>query len=189
VVTKENSGIKGSGMEFYIDLFRPLFPHFQEYSYYYIFGVPVLLLLIHITRWYSVPTILYVLEYTLYAGIMHTVVHVLVRLFCWFKNNSSMNALQADGTRADPEAWTTPWKQFWNWEYYDPEWIPWMELFFLIVVAGLMIRFRPFRPTKRRRRAYVPPPPPKPNAADDNWGVPKQYHVPAASSAAHKKKK
>ncbi|NLN94139.1 MAG: hypothetical protein GX130_12650 [Candidatus Hydrogenedens sp.] len=168
-------------MDFYIELFSPLFPHFKEYGTYYIIGVPVLLTAIYFSRRYSVPAILFSLEFSLYTVGMHTVVHVLVRLFAWFKNSSSMKALQADGTRLDPEAWTTPWKNFWEWDIYDPEWIPYMEGAFIVVIILLMARYRPFRPTNKRRRRYVPPP--KPVNSDDNWGVPKQYYgLPSAGT-------
>lgn len=161
-------------MDFYIDLLRPLFPHFQEYSVLYIVGLPLLLAFIYLTRRYSLPGILFSLEFSLYTFSMHTVVHLLVRLFAWFKNSSSMKALQSDGSRLDPEAWTTPWLEFWDWDIYDPEWIPYMEGAFIIAIIILMAKYRPFRPTGKRRRRYVPPPPPV--NTEDNWGVPKQYY-------------
>lgn len=162
-------------MEFYINLFRPLFPHFQEHATLYIVGVPLLLIAIYFSRYYSVPAILFSLEFMLYTAVMHTTVHTLTRLFAWFKNSSSMKALQADGVPLDAVTWTTPWKQFWEWETYDPEWIPWLEGACLVIIALLMFKFRSFTPIKRRRSRYVPPPP-KPVNDDDNWGVPKQYY-------------
>ncbi len=133
----------------------------------YMIVVPIVLTIIILTRRYSVPLLLYAIEFSIYAFIMHIVVHVLVRLTAWFRNNSSMAVLREDGLPADAVFWTTPWLNFWERATYDPGWIIFVELVFLVVILGFMYRYRPMKIQQKRTSRYAPPPP-KPAARDDS---------------------
>ncbi len=165
-------------MDFYLNLFDPVIRHVQEHMVYYAVGTPTALIFIFFTRRYSVPLLLYLVELTIYLFCMHSIIHVVVRLTAWFKNNSSMAALRPDGTPLDAVSWTTPWMQFWDMEQYDPSWIPWMEGAFILIIIALMYRFRPMKTQYKRKSRYGEPPPKKKKKvegnSDDDWGVPKK---------------
>ena len=55
--------------------------------------------LIYLTRKYSVPAILYLVEFVIYACVMHVVMWLLVKVTRWFKEQSSMKALNEDGVK------------------------------------------------------------------------------------------
>lgn len=178
-------------MEFYAELFKPIMPHLNEHLEYYLCGIPILLVFLYFTRRYSIPLILYTVEFCIYSFAVHTFIHVVVSLFSWFKNSSSMKALQADGMPLDAVYWTTPWTHFWLLESYNPRWIVWLECTFLVVIVALMYRFRPFSPQYKRKKKNVPPPPPKRGKGrEDDWGTPKRhYGVPSSKTAGNGDKK
>ena len=179
-------------MEFYANLFEPVLQHIQEYLTLYMIVAPIALIIVIFTRRYSVPLLLYAVEFAAYAFAMHTIVHVLVRLTAWFKNSSSMSMLQEDGLPVDAVFWTTPWLAFWDGETYDPGWIVYVEMVFLVAILGLMYRYRPMKIQQKRTSRYAAPPPPKPAAgsdSDDEWGVPKKRHFTPTQPLANSKGK
>lgn len=177
-------------MDFIVELVEPIIHHLRTYTVFYMIGTPAVLLGIALTYRYSLPLILYAFEYAVYAAAMHTIIHVLVRLFAWFKNSSSMDVLDVHGRPLDMVFWRTPWLNFWELEVYDPYWVIYVEGVFLVIILGLMIRYRPLK-TQRRRSRYTPPPPPPPeDDADDDWGVPKKrYYTPVGPINTVKTKK
>lgn len=160
-------------MEFYTQLFEPILPHLKAYAVFYIVGIPALIMIIALTRRYSVPLLVFCIEFFIASLIMHTLVHVNVRVFAWFKNSSSMRMVR------DPEAdvyWTTPFLRFWERDVYDPQWIIWLELVFLAIILFVIYRFRPLKPQYKHKSRYYKPKTVKKNINDDDdWGNPKQF--------------
>ncbi|MCF6286596.1 MAG: hypothetical protein L3K26_15580 [Candidatus Hydrogenedentes bacterium] len=129
-----------------------LIAHVQENAVLYGVGAAFTLPLIYVTRKYSVPAILYTVEYTIYACIMHLVVWIIVGATRWFKESSSMKALREDGKPIDTPEWGTPLINFWDTDAYDPEVIWKVEVGFLVVVMLLMWRYRPMKIQRRAKR-------------------------------------
>ena len=134
-----------------------LIVHLQENAILYgaivVCGTP----LIYVTRKFSVPTILYALEYSIYAAGMHLAMWCLVSVTRWFKESSSMRALDDAGRPEDAPEWGTPLINFWERTEYDPEWIWKVEVALLVVILLLMWRYRPMkiqRKSKRKTQEY-----------------------------------
>lgn len=131
---------------------QPVYDHILENQLLYGIAGGIALVLIILLRKWSVPLILYAMEYSIYLLIMHTVVHAITRLTAWFRNSSSMKALRPDGLPVDAVEWTTPYFVPWKLDRYDPEWIVYIELAFAVVILGLMIWFRPMKTQKVKPR-------------------------------------
>ena len=108
--------------------------------------------IIYVTRKYSVPVILYCVEFAIYALIMHVVVWVIVAVTRWFKESSSMRALDKDGIPEDAPEWGTPLVEFWDTEAYDPNWVWKAELVCLVLVLIVMWRYRPMKVQRKPQR-------------------------------------
>ena len=142
-------------MEDLFDVWDIVSGHVQDNMQYYIIGAVIALPVLFFSRKWSVPLILYTVEICIYLMIMHTIVHVLVGLTGWFKENSSMRALRPDGRPADAVDWTTPLVKFWEREVYDPKWIVYMEAGLAILVVILVFKFRPMRTQKPKPRFAI----------------------------------
>ena len=129
-----------------------LLAHVQENAVLYGVGVAFALPLVYLTRKYSVPAILYTVEYTIYACIMHLVVWMLVGATRWFKESSSMRALREDGKPIDTPEWGTPLLNFWDTDAYDPVVIWKVEVACLVVILLLMWRYRPMKIQRKPQR-------------------------------------
>ena len=115
-----------------------VFAHLKENAVLYGAGVICALPLIYVTRKYSVPAILYLVEFAVYSSVMHVAVNVLVRVTRWFKESSSMRALRDDGKPLDTPEWATPLLEFWKRELYDPYWIWKAEIVALVIILIIM---------------------------------------------------
>lgn len=122
-----------------------LIAHLQENAVLYAAGGICLLPVIYLTRKFSVPAILYLVEFSIYSGLLHVATNVLVRVTRWFKESSSMRALREDGKPIDTPEWSTPLIEFWKTEEYDPNWVWKMEVAFLVVILIIMWRYRPMK--------------------------------------------
>ena len=173
-------------MEFYAELFAPILPHLKEYAILYIVGVPVLIGIIALTRRYSVPAIVFALEIVVFSGVMHCMVHLMVQIFSWFKNNSAMQMVR------DPERdvhWTTPLFRFWERETYEPGWVIWLEVALFCVILFLVYRFRPLKPQYKHKSRYGKATPTKQESKKkDTWGQPKDYASEALAVLSERKK-
>ncbi len=129
-----------------------LVEHFQANIWIYLAGAVVVLPLVYLTRKWSVPAILYTIEIAIYMLIMHTSVFLLVKVTRWFKQESSMRALRPDGTPEGAPTWGTPYFEFWRRDLYDPPWIVYAELAFIVVIVYLVWRYRPLKVQRRGRR-------------------------------------
>lgn len=128
--------------------------HLRENAQAYIVLTVCILPLIFVTRKYSVPLILYVVEYCLYLLVVHTIIFVILTAARWFKENSSMKALRADGVPADAPTWKMPYFDFWNTAVYDPQWIWKAEIVVAIIVLIAMWRLRPMKVQSKRVRRF-----------------------------------
>lgn len=120
---------------------------------YIIIGVCALPI-IFVTRKYTVPIILYIVEYIIYLFCAHSMLYAVLNLAKWFKTNSSMKALRPDGTPADAPTWAMPYFEFWKTELYEPGWIWKFEIFLAIAIFGAMWRYRPMKVQAKRVRRY-----------------------------------
>lgn len=130
-----------------------LLAHVQENAVGYGIGALCLAPLIYVTRKYSVPFILYIVEFSIYACAVHISTWCLVNLTRWFKEQSSMRALREDGKPLDAPDWATPLLEFWKKEEYIPQWIWMAEVGCLVLVLALMWRYRPMRIQHKPKRA------------------------------------
>ncbi len=127
--------------------------HFQEWYLAYAGGAVVLLPLLYFTRSYSLPIILFTIESVIYFAGMHTAMWCVVTMATWFKNNSSMKALDSEGKVREVADWSIPYLEFWDKEQFNPEWVLYLECVFAVIIVGLVIRYRPLKvhnPHKRR---------------------------------------
>ena len=137
--------------------FSGLLEHLQSNAAYYGGGAVVLAPIIYFTRRYSLPVILYVLEISIYLGILHLVMHYLVILTKWFKEQSSMEARSADGSPAVTVEWSTPLTQFWDRALYEPQWVFYFECVAVLLIVGVVFRYRPMQIQRVRKSKYFSP--------------------------------
>ncbi len=161
---------------------EPVFNHIGEHLVFYVIGAIVAAVVIYFTRPYSISYILYGVEGIIYFGLMHAAVHVCVRFAAWFHYETTFRAL------SDPVAvhWETPLIRFWEWDLYNPQWLRWVELAFVLIIIGLMRRYRPMRVQRSHKINVKAAAPQKKKKADDEdedddgWGVSKkrEYTIP-----------
>ncbi|MCC6145773.1 MAG: hypothetical protein IT368_18355 [Candidatus Hydrogenedentes bacterium] len=149
--------------------------HLREHYAVYVVIVIALLPIIYVTRRYSVPAILYTVEYIIYLALMHFFLGALVRVAAWFKDQSSMD--RAFGRENTVVVWETPWLEFWKREAYTPGWLFWMEVSFAVIILVLMWKIRPMRvrrrtdkrPPSMKAADYVRKHSPPPSASGKRW--------------------
>lgn len=124
--------------------------HLEEYWMAYALLAVCLIPILYVTRRYSVPFIQYTVEIVLYIAIMHVAAWCIVAVTRWFKEQSSMKALQEDGRPVDAPEWTTPFFEFWNRELYTPPWLVWVEVVAAVLIVIAVFRFRPMRIQHKR---------------------------------------
>jgi len=185
-------------MSDYIEILQPLIDHVMSHTVAYGIGTAVTLLVIFFTRPYSTALIFYAVENAIYIFVMHTLMHVIIRLLAWFSNQTSMKNVFEDNARGDV-FWTTPWLRFWDREVYDPAWIVWLELAFVIIIIGLVHYFRPIQIGKSNKlKSTVKLEKPKRSKKkkkgeeeEDDWGVPttRRFNMPDDLGGSDVKKK
>lgn len=128
--------------------------HFQEnLKYYIVIAVVVLPPLLYFRR-YSLPFIAYVIEYCVYCVIMHVGMHVITYAGAWFKDQTTMKRARGLADQDYNPGWTTPWFEFWKRELYEPRWIFYVEIAFVVLIAILMWRYRPLRTQRKKPKPY-----------------------------------
>lgn len=160
--------------------FQPLLEHVLNHAMAYGIGAVIALVIIYFSRPYSTAILFYSIEIMVYLFAMHTVVHIIVRALAWFSNETTMKNV-FDGNARARVVWTTPWIDFWDMEIYDPSWIVWLEVFFAIVIIGLVRYFRPMRvqtkfkgnmaPDKKQSQQKAKKGKRGDDDDDDGWGV------------------
>lgn len=131
-----------------------LLTHFQDNSTAYIAGLVAAIPIIFVTRKYSMPILQYLIETIIYLVLMHTIMHFLVAMTKWFKEQSSFD--RAFDRKSEVLSWTTPWVEFWQKELYSPVWIYYAEIVTGIIIILLVLRFRPLRFGKRKKKKPAP---------------------------------
>jgi hypothetical protein len=131
-----------------------LITHFQTWAIAYACGAVVLLPVLFFTRRYSVPAILFAIETLIYFAVAHTVMWCIVTMATWFKNNSTMRALEKDGTMRDVADWSIPYLQFWEKELYNPQWVMYLEGVFAVLIILAVFRYRPLKVHNPHKRRY-----------------------------------
>jgi len=110
-----------------------------------VIAAAIFLPIILITRKYSLPAILYVVEYTAYCVVAHLTVGGLTRTFSWFKSQTTFEALDDTGME-DRLGYTTPFNlDFWQKELYNPEWLFWLELGIAVALLYVVVMMRPLK--------------------------------------------
>ena len=165
-------------MSEFMDQFTPLIEHVAANPVAYGIGTVVAFVIIYFTRPYSTSIIFYSLEIAIYLFIMHAVIHVLAFLAAGFSNQTTMRNV-FDGEARGTVEWTTPLIRFWERDVYDPTWLLWLEIVFVIVIIGLVRYYRPMKVQTKFKGQMVPEPSKtktkkkgKDDGDDDDWGVP-----------------
>lgn len=127
------------------ELFEIIREHVEANLSIYIVLCVILVPFLYATRRWSFPLIFYTVETCIYLGIMHTIIHGIVKVALWFYINTRMKALSDDTTPPGAPDWGTPWVDFWNYEAYSPTWVAYMELVFALIIIFLVWRYRPPR--------------------------------------------
>lgn len=133
---------------------QPVLEHLAAFYPYYVFGALILLPFLFFTRRWTIPLIAYGAELIIYFSAMHVLMHVLVILARWFKENSSMRALREDGKPIDAPEWTTPLLNFWESVQYNPAFLFYVELVFVVLIFVLVLRLRPLKIQRVRKARY-----------------------------------
>lgn len=129
--------------------------HVGEYWPAYLIVIGCLVPLIIIFRKYAVPVLKYVFELLIYAGLLHGLLHLVVRLAAWFKVQSSFERAFGQQVSVD---WEIPLNNFWRPEMYEPRWLLYLELAIYAVIVYLVIKFRPMKRQKVKPRKPKYPP-------------------------------
>ena len=125
--------------------------HFSAYYVTYLSLLACIIPILYLTKGYSLPLIQYLIELAIYSSIMHLFIGGVVRVAFWFREESTVRSFNA-GERPDP--WTTPWIEFWDTEAYQPYWILYLEIALVLIIFGLVLRYRPMKiqyKTKRQK--------------------------------------
>lgn len=106
----------------------------------------------YVYRQYTFPLLFHSCEGLIYASIWHAVLWSMVSLATWFKNASSMEALD-DVTRAD---WSIPLMAPWDRAAYDPSWVFFLEVAGWVAILYIIIFIRPVGTKNRYKREAKP---------------------------------
>lgn len=130
----------------------------QNWIAYTVFTV-ILLPVIFATRRYSLPLILWSIEVCIYLTALHLFLFGMVKAVVGFKYSTQMQWKEDEKVM---ETWSMPLTEFWRRDLYDPSWIFWLEIVFLIAVVAFILKYRPIR---------IQAPPPKRDAVRKGMGM------------------
>ncbi len=122
--------------------------HFQDHLIAYIVVAACALPVLFVYRKYVVPIFAYALEVCIYMGLLHSVLFLVVKIIRWFKMESSFEAI---GAKTDP-GWGIPWMHFWKHDLFNPHWLVYLELAFMVIFVYFVWKLRPMRIQKIRER-------------------------------------
>lgn len=128
--------------------------HLQQYTREYVILGVCTLPILFVTRKYSVPVILYFVEYCIYLFCVHALLYAVLNLARWFKENSSMRALRSDGKPVDAPTWKMPFMEFWDTHAYDPQWMWKIEILIAVFIFIGMWKYRPMKVQSKRVRRF-----------------------------------
>ena len=125
--------------------------HLREHYKLYVGIILVLLPPVVFFRRYSIPAILYAVEFVIYCLLMHSILGGVTRLVSWFKTESAMK--RAFDRLADTNpGWTTPFVHFYDRTLYNPTWLFYVEIVAVVGIVVLMWKYRPLRAQKKSQR-------------------------------------
>ncbi len=125
--------------------------HLREHYKLYVGIVLVLLPPVVFFRRYTIPAILYTIEFVVYCVLMHCLLGGVIRLASWFKAESAMKRA-FDSVRDTNPQWKTPIVYFYDRSLYNPQWVFYLEIAAVIAILVLMYKYRPLRAQKKKAR-------------------------------------
>ena len=125
--------------------------HLREHYKLYVGVILVLLPPVIFFRRYSIPAILYAIEFAVYCVLMHGLLGGVIRLASWFKAESAMKRAFDSVADSNPR-WTTPFVRFYDRTLYNPAWVFYLEIAAMAAILVLMWKYRPLRPQKKKAR-------------------------------------
>ncbi|MCX5772147.1 MAG: hypothetical protein NTZ09_17990 [Candidatus Hydrogenedentes bacterium] len=125
--------------------------HLREHYKLYIGIFLVLLPPVVFFRRYSIPAILYTIEFAVYCALMHSILGGVVRLASWFKAESAMKRAFDAAADSNPH-WITPFRYFYDRTQYHPAWLFYLEIVAVVAILVLMYKWRPLRAQKKSLR-------------------------------------
>jgi hypothetical protein len=131
--------------------------HLQTHLVVYLVLLACLAPIVYFTRRWSVPLVLYVIEFVIYIVCMHLFVYGVVAFCSWYKQESTFRVL-ADGTRTSDADWGTPLFEVWMRELYKPEWLLYVEVGFLVAIVVGMYRYRPLQVQQQKKKTPIKAP-------------------------------
>jgi len=111
---------------------------------YAIGGVTALIIIVAFYK-YVKPVLYHTAEYLLYCTVVHMFLAGFVRAFSWFREETQFKNFKGD---LDPgwSPYTTPvTNAFWKKEFYNPEWLFWVEVGLAAFLLYVVIVIRPVR--------------------------------------------
>jgi len=125
--------------------------HLREHYKLYV-GIFLVLLppVVFFRRW-SIPAILYAIEFVVYCALMHSILGGVIRLAAWFKTESAMKRAFDRLADSNP-GWTTPFRYFYDRTLYNPKWLFYLEIVAVAAIVVMMWKYRPLRPQKKSQR-------------------------------------
>ena len=103
-------------------------------------GAVCLVVVLYLTRRYTLPFLLWAAELVLYAFIMHALVCGVVGVTAWFKFESQMKMLASERERVP---WNVPFRNFWDRSLYNPSWLFYLEIALVILIFAGMFWYKP----------------------------------------------
>lgn len=123
--------------------------HFQDNATEYLVFLGLGAVVVLLTRRYTVPVLQYILEIAIYLVGVHLVMHGLVLVAKWFKEQSTF---RPKGERAIPLVdWGTPSIEFWTPSLYSPQFVFYIEATIALLIIGIVLKYRPMQ-TQRKLR-------------------------------------
>lgn len=111
----------------------------------------ILLPLLYIQRKRFMAPLLWLLESSLYSGILHVLIHYVVAVLRWYRQETHFRDPLESAAEVNV-GWQTPLVQFWKVDDYLPRWIFHVEAVAFVVIVYLVFRYRPYRTQKLAER-------------------------------------
>lgn len=111
---------------------------------YAIGGVTALIIIVAFYK-YVKPVLYHTLEYVMYCTVVHLFLAGFVRAFSWFREETEFKNFKGV-LDPDWEPYTTPVTEaFWKMEFYNPQWLFWLEVALAAFLLYIVIVIRPIR--------------------------------------------
>lgn len=138
--------------------YQKILDHLQtNAAAYAIGGVTALIILVAFYK-YVKPVLYHTAEYLLYCSAVHLFLAGFVRAFSWFREETQFKNFKGD---LDPDwiPYTTPvTNAFWKIEFYNPQWLFWVEVGLAAFLLYVVIVIRPVRLKHKAVQSKKPKP-------------------------------